>query len=108
MEYCAEKDDISSLEHFMKQKQNCGGYALEIPICIYSDNKLTFEEKVLRILELYPFTRLLSNTELNKNEYIVIYRAGENGHHFIKIDDNGCTIDKHECNLPVEFQGGEI
>jgi hypothetical protein len=56
-------------------------------------------------LKLYPFVRLLSDTELKENEYIVKFRAGKAGHHFMKIDDNGNATDKHECNLPGKFQG---
>ena len=85
VEYFAKKDDIKGLEHYMNQCQNCGGYALQIPICIFSGNDYTFEEQVLRITELYPFVRLLSDSELKNEEYKVIFRAGKTGHHFIRI-----------------------
>lgn len=99
------KDDLDGLVKYMSQLQNCGGYALEIPICIWPVNNYTFEEKVLRIMNLYPFVRLLSNSELKQNEYIVIYRAQENGHHFIKLTDNGEAIEKDASNLPQKFNG---
>lgn len=105
VEYFSKNQDIKGLEHYMKQVQNCGGYALQIPICIFSGDNYTFEEKILRILELYPFVRLLSDTELKENEYVVVFRAGKTGHHFIRIDENGKATDKNECNLPGNFQG---
>lgn len=105
VEYYNKNKDINGLEHYMKQIQNCGGYALQIPICIFSGVNYTFEEQVLRIIELYPFVRLLSDTELKEEEYVVIFRSGKTGHHFIRIDKNGNTTDKHECNLPGDFQG---
>lgn len=105
VKYFSENEDINGLEHYMKQIQNCGGYALQIPICIFAGDNYTFEEKVLRILELFPFVRLLSDTELREDEYVVIFRSGKTGHHFIRIDENGRATDKHESNLPENFQG---
>lgn len=105
IEYYNKNKDINGLEHYMKQIQNCGGYALQIPICIFSGSNYTFEEQVLRIIELYPFVRLLSDTELKEEEYVVIFRSGKTGHHFIRIDENGNATDKHEFNLPGNFQG---
>ena len=102
---CSNKNDLNGLEYWFKQLQNCGGYALQIPACVFSGNNYTFEEQVLRIQELYPFTRLLADTELKENEYIVKYRAGETGHHFIRIDDKGIATEKNECNLPEKFNG---
>lgn len=105
VEYYSEHEDINGLEHYMKQCQNCAGYALQIPICIFSGCKYTFEEQVLRIMELYPFVRLLSDTKLRENEYIVKFRSGKTGHHFIRIDENEKATEKNECNLPREFHG---
>ena len=105
VEECAKTDDINSIENYMKQCQNCAGYALQIPICIFSGCKYTFEEQVLRITELFPFVRLLSDTNLKENEYIVKFRSGKTGHHFIRIDENGKATEKNECNLPRDFQG---
>ena len=102
VEFFSDRDDINGLKDYMKQLQNCGGYALQIPICIFSESNYTFEEKVLRILELYPFVRLLSDTELKENEYLVAFRAGKTGHHFIRIDN---MTEKKECNLPGKFEG---
>lgn len=105
VEECAKTDDINSIENYMRQCQNCGGYALQIPICIFSGCDYVFEEQILRITELYPFVRLISDTKLKENEYIVKFRSGKTGHHFMKIDENGHATDKHECNLPEAFQG---
>lgn len=105
IEYFVDKDDLEGLIRYMSQIQNCGGYALEIPICIWPVKDYTFEEKVLRILELYPFVRLLSNSELKEDEYVVKYRAEEDGHHFIKIKDDEEIVEKNECNLPQKFNG---
>ncbi len=66
LEYFSNGDDLEGLVKYMLQIQNCGGYALEIPICIWPDNNYNFEEKVLRIMELYPFVRLLSDSQLKK------------------------------------------
>ena len=105
LENCAKKDDIEGIENYMKQCQNCGGYALQIPVCIFSGCNYTFEEQVLRITELYPFVRLLSDTKLKENEYLVKFRSGKTGHHFMRIDKSGNTTDKCECNLPGKFEG---
>lgn len=105
VEVTSKDGDINGLEHYMKQVQNCGGYALQIPICIFSGDDYTFEEKVLRITELYPFVRLLSDTELKQDEYAVVFRAGKTGHHFIQVDENGKATEKCESDLPRNFQG---
>ena len=105
LDYFCNKDDLDGLVKYMSKIQNCGGYALNIPICIWPVNNYTFEEKVLRIMELYPFVRLLSNGKLKENEYIVKYRAeGNDGHHFIKIDDNGQIVEKDASGLPRNFE----
>lgn len=105
IEYFSAKDDLDSLVKYMSQLQNCGGYALEIPICIWPVKNYTFEEKVLRLMDLYPFVRLLSDTELKENEYVVMYRAEGSGHHFIKLNDDGEAIEKDASGLPQKFNG---
>ena len=104
LNYFCNKDDLDGLVKYMSQIQNCGGYALDIPICIWPVNNYTFEEKVLRILELYPFVRLLSNYPLKENEYFVKYRAKGNGHHFIKSNDKVQFIEKDASGLPRKFE----
>lgn len=105
IEYFTAKEDLQGLIQYMSQIQNCGGYALEIPICIWPVKDYTFEEKVLRILELYPFVRLLSDSQLKENEYIVMYRAEKSGHHFVKIKDDKEIVEKNGSNLPQKFNG---
>ncbi len=63
IKYFLDKQDLNGLIHYISQLQNCGGYALEIPTCIWPVKEYTFEEKVLRILELYP---LLDYYQLEK------------------------------------------
>lgn len=105
LEYYTAKNDLDGLAKYISQLQNCGGYALEIPICIWPVPNYTFEEKVLRIMNLYPFVRLLSDSKLKENEYIVIYRAKGNGHHFIKINNNFEVLEKESAKLPQKFTG---
>ena len=105
LEYYTAKNDLDGLAKYISQLQNCGGYALEIPICIWPVPNYTFEEKVLRIMNLYPFVRLLSNSKLKENEYIVIYRAKGNGHHFIKINNHSEVLEKESAKLPQKFTG---
>ncbi len=106
LEYFTHKDDLEGLVTYMSQIQNCGGYALEIPVCIWPPiENYTFEEMVLRIMELYPFVRLLSNSQLKENEYIVMYRAQGDGHHFIKLNDKGEAMEKYSAELPQKFDG---
>ncbi len=104
IEYYQEREDMDSFITYISQLQNCGGYALEIPNCIWPVNNYTFEEKVLRIQELYPFVRLLSQGDLKEEEYVVLYRAEGMGHHFVKIKDTGEMIEKDGCSLPQKFK----
>ena len=101
----AENNNKQGLISFISSYQNCGGFALQIPTCIFSNTKLTFEEDVIRILELFPFVRLLGDSQLQDDEYIVEYRAGKRGHHFIRVDENGIATEKHESGLPQLFSG---
>ena len=76
---------------------NCGGYALKIDRCVFPGGKMNFSESVTRILEEFPFTRLLGDTKLGDDEYLVIYRANNEriaGHHFIRVDDDGVVREK--------------
>lgn len=105
IQYFTEKEDLQGLIDYISKIQNCGGYALEIPTCIWPVIDYTFEEKVLRIMELFPFVRLLSNSKLKENEYVVMYRAEKGGHHFIKINDNNEIVEKNEYRFPQKFNG---
>ena len=53
---------------------NCGGYAFEIDTCIFP-GKNDFEKSVSSILELFPFVRLVGDSQLKEDEYLVLYRC---------------------------------
>lgn len=83
---------------------NCGGYALEVDTCIFS-GKNDFEKNVSSILELFPFVRLIGDTVLGEDEYLVVYKCSKNGHHFIKRKEDGTFVEKTGSRLPRRFQG---
>ena len=94
----------NAAENDFNFKINCGGYALKIDKCVFPDGK-NFSQSVTRILEEFPFTRLLGNTTLSDDEYLVIYRAnddGNGGHHFIRVDSDGVVREKDASN-PVQI-----
>lgn len=80
------------IEKVFRKRINCGGYAFEIDSCIFLQG-LSFEQAVSSLLEQIPFIRLLGNTELLEDEYIVKYRTAKNGigHHFVKLKDGKIT-----------------
>ena len=85
---------------------NCGGYALEIDSCIFPREN-DFERNVSSILELFPFVRLLGDTDLKDDEYLVLYRCSgelEEGHHFIKRTEDGSFSEKCGGNAPQRFE----
>lgn len=99
---CSPESFEEYLEGVINQRINCGGYAFEIDCCIFK-GKLDFERTVSAILEALPFARLLGNTNLEPDEYIVKYRATPSfGHHFIKIQDGKAT-EKHEAGPVQDF-----
>lgn len=53
---------------------NCGGYALKIDTCVFP-GECDFDTKVSSILELFSFVRLLGDTKLQEDEYLVLFRA---------------------------------
>lgn len=83
---------------------NCGGYALEVDTCIFP-GKNDFEKSVSSILDLFPFVRLVGDTKLKEDEYIVLFRTSENGHHFVKIESDGTIVEKNANQAPRKFQG---
>lgn len=93
------------IENVFRQRINCGGYAFEMDTCIFLQG-LSFEEALSSLLEQIPYIRLLGNTELLEDEYIVKYRTAENGigHHFIKIKD-GLVTEKNEASEVKKFDG---
>lgn len=91
------------LELLFNQRVNCGGYALEIDGCVFPSLNGNFEQIVSGIVDKLEFVRLLGDSELEPDEYIVVYRANNfGGHHFIKIKDGDIT-EKNECNNIQNF-----
>ena len=86
---------------------NCGGYALEVDTCIFpiENDEDNFEKDVSSILELFPFVRLLGDTKLQEDEYLVLFRTTKNGHHFIKQADDGTFLEKNGGKPTRKFQG---
>lgn len=86
---------------------NCGGYALEVDTCIFplENDGNNFERSVSSILELFPFVRLVEDREVGEDEYLVLFRASKNGHHFIKQVDDGTFVEKEGGNPPKKFEG---
>ena len=100
-----EKSNDIDIETLFNQRINCGGYALKVDACIFSKNG-SFEKAVSSILDTFPFVRLLGDSNLQDDEYLVLYRKGENkGHHFIRIEDDGTVTEKFEANSPQKFNG---
>lgn len=98
-----EKSNDIDIETLFNQRINCGGYALKVDACIFSKNG-SFEKAVSSILDTFPFVRLLGDSNLQDDEYLVLYRKGENkGHHFIRIEDDGTVTEKYEANSPQKF-----
>lgn len=93
------------LEILFNQRVNCGGYALELDGCVFPAYNGNFDEVISGVLEHMPFVRLLGDSTLLDDEYLVVYRANQNGaHHFIKIQD-GLVTEKNECNKIQQFSG---
>lgn len=95
-----EKD----VDYYFNDCINCGGYALKIDTCIFPGEE-DFEKRVSGILESFPFVRLLGDTKLQDDEYLVLYRsAGNKGHHFVRIEDDGTVVEKWENKAPQNFK----
>lgn len=95
----------SDVEHFFNSYINCGGYALKVDTCVFP-SCCEFEKNVSSILETFKFVRLLGDTKLEQDEYLVLYRSSERGgHHFIRIEDDGTVVEKNGCQAPQRFQG---
>lgn len=94
------------------KRMNCGGYALEIDGCLFPNGD-TLDGYVSSLLERYKFIRLLGNEPLQNDEYLVFYRFFEyeenngrnNGHHFIKVNDDGLVVEKCGSEPPRIFEG---
>ena len=95
-------------EYYSNDLINCGGYAFKIDTCIYPRGNLTFNQNISGLLDKFPFVRLLGNTQLEDDEYMVIYRAAKEnarGHHFIRVDSDGIVRDKDGNGEPRIFKG---
>ncbi len=102
-----ENKIAENVEYWFNQSINCGGCALKIDTCIFP-GKGDFERRVSGILESFPFVRLLGDTSLEEDEYLVLYRSlEEGGHHFVRIEDDGTVMEKEGCQPPQKFQGWE-
>lgn len=104
-----ELDDSIEKEtsYYFNQAINCGGYALKIDQCIFPTYQENFSQSVSSILEKFPFVRLLGDTPLEDDEYLVIYRApqGKNtGHHFIRVDSDAIVREKDASGEPRTFE----
>lgn len=94
------------------KRMNCGGYALEIDGCLFPNGD-TLEGYVSSLLERYKFIRLLGDRPLQDDEYLVFYRFFEyeenngrnNGHHFIKVNDDGLVVEKCGSEQLRIFEG---
>ena len=95
------------------QRINCGGYALEIDMCLFP-NGLKFANYVSGILDTFSYVRLLGDKPLQDDEYLVLYRyydykenGGNNlGHHFIKVNDDGLVVEKYNTDTGKLVGGG--
>lgn len=97
-----------SVEHLFNSNINCGGYALKIDTCIFPCI-CEFEKSVSSILETFQFVRLLGDTQLGDDEYLVLYRSSEKGgHHFVRIEEDGTVVEKNDCQSPQKFQNWGI
>ena len=97
-----------NVEYYFKDLINCGGYAFKIDTCIYPRVNLNFNQTISGLLDKFPFVRLLGNTKLEDDEYLVIYRAPKEnakGHHFIRVDSDGVVREKDGNSQPKIFEG---
>ncbi len=117
-------DELSILEYYesmyedvtkrtiqgFNQQINCGGWALEIDMCLYPTTQ-KFDNYVSGILNTFDFVRLLGDEPLHEDEYLVLYRFFEyndnngrnHGHHFIKINRDGLVDEKCGGDTPRVF-----
>lgn len=107
--------DINALTiRELNDRLNCGGYALQIDGCIYP-NSDKFSNYISALLERFPFVRLLGDEPLKDDEYLVFYRFSDyeengginDGHHFIRVDDDGLVVEKNNNEVPQIFSDWE-
>lgn len=88
-------------------KINCGGYALRVDGWVNPSFNENFDKTISGILETFPFVRLIGDSKLGDDEYLVIYRAPKEkntGHHFIRVDDDGVVREKDGRFEPQVFE----
>lgn len=102
-----ENEIEKQVEYYFNQAINCGGYALKIDQPVFPTYQENFSQSVSTILNKFPFVRLLGDTLLEDDEYLVIYKApkGKNtGHHFIRVDDDATVREKDGNGEPRIFE----
>lgn len=101
-----EKTINDMTEEQFLNKINCGGYALNIDTCVFPFGYEDFSKNVSAVLERFSFTRLLGDKPLADDEYLVLYRANEDGrgHHFVRIDDDNILREKDAIGKEREFE----
>ena len=119
IKYCEEnnleKPEETATQIAVKQymhRINCGGHALEIDNRFFP-NEEELSNYVSGLLDRFSFIRLLGDEPLHDDEYIVFYRfmeyeknQGRNeGHHFIKVEDDGLVTEKFGDGELQIFQG---
>ena len=86
---------------------NDGSYALEIDTVVLPFGYSDINKSVSCILNNFPFVRLLGNTRLKSNEYLVLYKSDKSGnkHHFVKVDSDNNLLEKNN-EFPVQYFEG--
>lgn len=109
-----EKEIDEKVQYCFNDSINCGGYAFKIDQCffVHTLNEQNEGRKVVKedarvissYLEKFPFIRLLGDTKLEDDEYMVIYRTVPGhaceGRHFIRVEKDG-TITEKDGNGPI-------
>lgn len=85
---------------------NCGGYAFEIDTRLYPPKNNDLSRYISSILDNFSFVRLLGDSTLQSDEYLVLYRFTSNfGHHFVKVNSDGLLTEKAGYGNPKIFEG---
>ena len=85
---------------------NDGSFALEIDTLLLPFGYSDINKSVSCILNNFPFVRLLGNTRLKSNEYLVLYKTDGSGnkHHFVKVDQDNYLVEKNNENVVQYFE----
>ena len=109
-----KKEIDERVQYSFNNSINCGGYAFKIDQCFWTPTSNKENEKIKVVeedaqvissyLEKFPFIRLLGNTKLEDDEYMVIYRTvigrAAECRHFIRVEKDG-TITEKDANGPI-------